>query len=163
MTQLRSIFLLVLLIPFSYSLIAQPSSRDIDLVVAKINMLRSTGYTCGKKYMPPVGPVKWNRQLYYVSKKYAVYMDRYKHFEHKSLDGKDLGDRLDEMGYSWLKIGENLAFGYDNFDEVLEAWKESPSHCTMLLDADVTQMGMSKKGLYWAQSWSKPELGYAEK
>lgn len=142
---------------------AQPTPRDVDLVMAKINLLRSSGLRCGKKYMPPVGPVDWNDELYIASNTYAKYMHRYKHFEHISREGEDLGDRLDRIGYAWLKIGENLAFGYDHFDETLQAWIDSPSHCTMLMDPDVTQMGMSKRGKYWAQSWGKPAPNFATK
>jgi len=142
---------------------AQPKDRDVDLVLAKINLLRSSGCKCGSRQLPPVGPVIWSDQLYEASRAYARYMYKYKHFEHVSLEGEDLGDRLDKINYPWLKIGENLAFGYKHFDETLQAWIDSPSHCKMLMDPDVTEMGMSKRGLYWAQSWGKPEPNFASK
>lgn len=162
MIVLRSLVICLLVLSISY-LQAQPASRDIDLVMAKINHLRSSGTTCGGQYMPPVGPVQWNDQLYIASNNYARYMHRYNHFEHLSREGEDLGDRLDRVGYPWLKIGENLAFGYDHFNDALRAWQESPSHCKMLMDPDVTEMGMSKRGKYWAQSWGKPEPAFVTK
>lgn len=106
--------------------------------------------------MKPVGPVKWDVDLYKVSRTYARYLERHEHFDHISLEGEDLGDRLDHINYDWQKIGENLGYGYDNFYQVLEAWKNSPSHCTMLMDPDVTHMGLSKRGTYWVQSFSLP-------
>ena len=80
-----------------------------------------------------------------------------RHFDHISKEGEDLGDRLDKVDYSWIKIGENLAYGYHDFYSVMKAWKKSPSHCRMLMDPDVTKMGMSKHRIYWVQSFSRTE------
>ncbi|MFT4566300.1 MAG: hypothetical protein ACI9FN_001255 [Saprospiraceae bacterium] len=135
---------------------AQPQNRDIDRVMAEINKLRASGCKCGGQRMRAVGPVSWNQDLYRVSKKYAAYLQRNNHFDHISLEGEYLGDRLDKIGYDWQKVGENLGYGYDHFYEVFEAWQESPSHCRMLMDPDVTFMGLSKKGTYWVQSFSRP-------
>ncbi|MEL6123202.1 MAG: CAP domain-containing protein [Bacteroidota bacterium] len=150
---------IALFIVLPYLASTQPTQRDVMAVMTKINYLRASGCTCGGQQMHPVGPVKWDDRLYRVSRQYAIYMNRHNHFEHLSREGEDLGDRLDALGYPWLKIGENLAFGYRDFHDVLEAWKESPSHCRMLMDPEVTHMGLSKKGLYWAQSFSLPDLG----
>jgi uncharacterized protein YkwD len=134
---------------------AQPSDDAIYRVLGEINQLRSQGCKCGDRYMRPVPPVQWNNELYKVSNRYARYMKEYNHFDHVSKSGEDLGDRLNHAGYSWLKIGENLGFGYDDFYSVFAAWKKSPSHCTMLMDPDMTDMGISKHHTYWVQSFSK--------
>ena len=152
---------LILLLSIAYTSLAQPSQKDIYRVLAEINKLRSDGYVCGNKRMRPVPPVEWNHQLYVISNDYARYMAKYDHFDHISLDGKDIGDRLNEIGYSWVKVGENLGFGYFDFYSVLEAWKKSPSHCEMLLDPDVTHMGLSKHKVYWVQSFSKAPSPFA--
>lgn len=89
-------------------------------------------------------------------------MYKYKHFDHLSKSGEDLGDRLDRISYPWMKIGENIAVGYRDFYEVLEAWKRSPSHCQMLMDPDMTKMGISKYHSYWVQSFSLPGRGIAD-
>ena len=152
---MRIIFFIATIAPFV--MIGQPSENAINRVMTKINILRSSGCQCGNEKLSPVGPVQWDDQLYAVSKQYAKYMHRHNHFEHLSKNGEDLGDRLDRYGYKWHKIGENLGYGYDDFNEVLKAWIESPSHCRMLMDPDVTHMGLSKKGTYWVQSFARPE------
>lgn len=146
---------------FSICTSAQPSNQDIRQVIAEINKLRNSGCQCGDEWMPPVQPVKWNNDLYRVSNKYAKYMYANDHFDHISKSGEDLGDRLNKIGYDWMKIGENLGFGYHDFYSVLEAWIESPSHCTMLMDADMTDMGLSKHRIYWVQSFSKSSKSIA--
>jgi len=104
--------------------------------------------------MPPVGRVSWDVDLYKVSNSYARYMARHRHFDHISKSGEDLGDRLNKVDYEWLTIGENLAHGYHDFYEVLDAWKESPDHCKMLMHPDMNKMGLSKHSTYWVQSFS---------
>jgi len=133
---------------------AQPSKGDIQIVLKEINLLRSQGYQCGSKWMPPAQSVTWDHNLYKVSNTYAKYMAKNNHFDHVSKQGEDLGDRLDHINYKWKKIGENLAYGYRDFYSVIEAWKKSPSHCEMLLDPDMNEMGLSKHDIYWVQSFS---------
>lgn len=138
------------------SLLSQPQSSSVQRVINELNHLRSRGCKCGNEYMGPVGPIKWSDQLYTVSNKYAKYLYQNNLFSHVSRDGKTLGDRLDAIGYDWQRIGENLGRGYDDFYAVLKAWIDSPTHCKMLMDPEVTDMGMSKHYDYWVQSFSKP-------
>jgi len=149
------IFIVIFLI-FPILLNAQPSENAINRVMTKVNLLRASGCKCGNKTMRPVNPVVWDTELYVVSQKYATYMEQNEHFDHITKDGKDLGDRLELKGYDWYKVGENLGYGYRDFNEVLQAWKKSPSHCRMLMDPDVTHMGLSKRGKYWVQSFALP-------
>ncbi len=141
---------------WSATLQAQPSPQAIEKVLDEINMLRSRGCQCGNIYMMPVQPIKWDYTLYEVSMRYARYLYRNNLFSHRTKDGKTLGDRLDSMGYNWLRIGENLGKGYHDFHDVLKAWKDSPSHCKMLMDPEVTDFGMSKHYDYWVQTFTKP-------
>lgn len=142
----------------TFAVAAQPSQSNIYRVLSEINLVRTTGCQCGSQWMPPVQPVEWNHQLYKVSNRYARYMAANGHFDHVSKSGEDLGDRLDNAGYDWDKIGENLGVGYDDFFAVLDAWKKSPSHCKMLMDPDMTDMGLSKHKTYWVQSFSKEPM-----
>jgi len=142
---------------------AQPSKESIRKVISEVNELRASGCICGGKWMPPVDRVSWDPGLHLVSNKYARYMAKYDHFDHVSREGEDLGDRLDNAGYDWITIGENLAHGYDDFYQVLEAWKESPSHCKMLMHPDMNKMGLSKHRRYWAQSFTGVPKGIVSK
>lgn len=133
----------------------QPSETNVDKVLKIVNDLRARGCKCGSKFMPPVSPLKWNQTLYQVSNGYAHYMFRNNHFDHVSLEGEDLGDRLDKIRYPWERIGENLGVGYNDFYKVLRAWIESPTHCEMLMDPHFTDFGMSKHHEYWVQSFAR--------
>ncbi len=152
---MRSLLLMCAIVT-ALPIYGQPDKKDIDRVISEVNDLRKTGCYCGGRWMPPARPVSWDHELYIVSREYARYMYRNDHFSHFSKNGEDLGDRLDRMGYEWQKVGENIGHGYMDFYDVFEAWRRSPSHCEMLMDPDVTLMGMSKYYTYWVQSFSRP-------
>jgi len=164
MNNLGKSFKIFLALTFiAHNLWAQPSQKSIKRVIAEVNDLRESGCVCGGQWMPPVGRVSWDTGLYSVSNKYARYMAKYDHFDHISREGEDLGDRLDKAGHKWITIGENLAHGYDDFYQVMDAWKESPSHCKMLMHPEMNKMGLSKHRRYWAQSFTGVPKGIVSK
>ncbi len=130
---------------------SQPPAEVIDEIITTINDIREEGCTCGRKKMPPVGPVKWNDLLYNTASAHANDMRRNNYFGHISKDGRDVGDRFDEHGYRWQYAGENLGEGQESFPEVVKDWLESPSHCRMIMNGDMTEMGLAKRGKYWVQ------------
>ena len=46
-------------------------------------------------------------------------MMRYHFFDHYSRGGKDIGERVKAVGYSWATVGENLARGQVTIVEVI--------------------------------------------
>jgi len=124
---------------------------DQEYIVEKINRLRINGCQCGLIYMEPVDPVEWNSILEKTAYQHAKEMESHNFFSHKSLEGMDVGQRLDAAGYMWMYAGENLAEGQKTFDEAFSDWLESPSHCKMLMNPRMKEMGLSKFGKYWVQ------------
>lgn len=126
-----------------------------EYVVAKVNRLRATGCYCGKKYMKPTHPIKWDQLLYRSALSHAKDMSRFHYFSHFSKEGKDIGERLDLYGYKWQVAGENLGEGQKNFEEVLHDWIDSKSHCKMLMNPKVEDMAVARFGKYWVQHFGK--------
>lgn len=118
-------------------------------ILYKVNKLRTNGCKCGPKRMKKTTKLTWNETLAYSAYLHAEEMDKHNFFAHRSIDGLDIGDRLDKVGYKWQHVGENLAEGQKTFDEALEDWIESPSHCKMLMNPNMKEMGLSKVGKYW--------------
>ena len=48
-------------------------------------------------------------------------------------------------------IGENIAAGQQSFDEALRDWMKSTSHCKMIMDSTVKEIGVARSGNYWVQ------------
>ncbi len=65
------------------------------------------------------------------------------YFAHTSPNGKTLGDWLGAVGYKYSIAGENLAMGFALAEEVVEAWKESPTHYANLIDEDFKEIGVA--------------------
>ena len=129
---------------------------SIDQMVHAINKIRANGCRCGRKYKGSVSSVTWNNQLKQSTQDYAIEMHKYKRFGHNGIDGSVVGDRVDAAGYFWQLAGENIAEGYGSFREVLIAWMESPSHCELIMDGRMTNVGVSKYGKYWTLHMAKP-------
>ncbi len=138
-----------------YGLSAQSDPYDPyvsqEYILEKVNRLRAKGCKCGGKRMKSAEPVVWNKTLERSAAMHAREMYRYDYFSHKSIDGLDIGDRLDALGYKWHHVGENLAIGQKSFDEAMRDWIKSPSHCKMLMHPKMKEMALSRYKKYWVQ------------
>jgi uncharacterized protein YkwD len=134
---------------------AQTAYKEMEVkhnyILQKINDLRDEGCKCGKEYQKPVARLVWNDLLAKTALNHAIEMEKYNNFSHRSIDGKDIGDRLDAAGYKWRYAGENLAEGQKSFDEAFRDWVKSPTHCKMLMNENMKEMGLSRHGKYWVQ------------
>lgn len=75
-------------------------------------------------------------------------------FSHTRPDGRSCFTALDEVGYSYRKAGENIAYGQRSAEEVMNAWMNSEGHRANILgDYDYIGIGVYEKGgvIYWAQ------------
>jgi uncharacterized protein YkwD len=146
------IYAIVLFIGFTQVLLGQTKEGMLKAV----NEIRESGCRCGNQYMKAAAPLTWNDKLEKSARSYAKYLKRTGRFSHHSADGKDVGDRIDATGYNWMLIGENIAEGQQNLAEAIEDWIESPSHCTMIMNPEMTEMGLARIGNHWVQHFGKP-------
>lgn len=66
------------------------------------------------------------------------------YFEHVSPGGRGPADLVDETGYQYLRVGENLALGnYQNDAALVQAWMDSPGHRENILDPGFTEIGIA--------------------
>lgn len=154
---LKSLIIGFLICFIPYTDISEDSVyRDsVAYMVREVNRIRTTGCFCGDQYMPPADGVKWNPTLHRSALIHAKDMSRHNYFSHWDRKGRDVGDRLDLLGYQWLMVGENLGEGQRDFDEVLSDWLESDTHCEMLMSPKVDEMGIAKHGRFWVQHFGK--------
>lgn len=127
----------------------------VNEILEQVNELRAQGCRCGARYMNPVHPVKWDKTLYRSALAHAKDMSINEYFSHHSKRGEDIGMRLDKYGYAWQVAGENLGEGQRSFNEVLNDWKDSKSHCRMLMNPKVEDMAVARYGKYWVQHFGR--------
>lgn len=65
------------------------------------------------------------------------------YFAHVSPAGKALDYWMKAAKYNFIMAGENLAMGYVTADEVVDAWRKSPTHYANIIDPDFTQIGVA--------------------
>ena len=132
------------------------TNSERQTMLEAVNRLRSQGCQCGRKYMPPVGPVVWNPLLEKAAQAHATDMLRNDFFAHVSSNGSSIGDRANRAGYEWYAVGENIAEGYESFNATLLAWKASPGHCVNLMRGGYKEMGVALVDDIWVQDFGAP-------
>lgn len=76
-----------------------------------------------------------------LAKAQDMFNDQY--WAHVAPDGKQAWDFIKEANYVYKYAGENLARDFNNSDEVVKAWMNSPSHYENIANRDFTQMGLA--------------------
>ncbi len=154
MLQKNLLFTVLILFHF-LSCSAQRNAVQQTAVLEQINLLRSQGCKCGRKYMPPAPPMKWNRNLELSAQRHADDMARRNYFSHTGKNGSSIGQRAKAAGYQWRSIAENIAWGYYSARAAVESWKESPGHCRNMMNSSYLEVGMAHNGKYWVQVLGK--------
>lgn len=144
--RLLSVMLLALVFLPVVSLNGQTFEEDF---VRAINKVRNQGCRCNGERQPSVGRVNYNKTLSYSAYTHALDIREQRRLSHFSSQGDDIGERADQCGYRWEVIGENLAYGQESIDEVLQDWIQSYTHCTLLMDKRFKDVGFAKVGPWW--------------
>jgi uncharacterized protein YkwD len=125
-------------------------------LVEAINSVRTSGCKCGRKYYPPIDEIQWNDTLYLSSLHYAKYMHENNFFSHVGPNQKNIGDRVQDFNYDWQFIGENLGQGQSDIAQLVVDWKNSFTHCKLMMDNRFTEMGLAEYKGYWVLHLGKP-------
>ncbi len=122
---------------------AAPEDDFADLALKAINDARAAGQRCGNEDYPPAKSVLWNDQVAHAALLESEWMQQANAFSHAWPDGTRVGDRLDMANYYWRHADENIAAGFRNLPDVIQAWIDSPSHCRALMRPDVSETGLA--------------------
>jgi uncharacterized protein YkwD len=142
--------------------LAAPSLAARALLL--VNDIRARGTRCGERSFGPAPPVRLSDTLNDVALRHAADMARHDYFEHDDLSGHTPADRVRSVGYAEKLVGENIAYGPESADEVVQGWLDSPGHCENIMDPRFAEMGIayspgqvSRRGLYWVQLLVAPK------
>ncbi len=134
---------------------AQPVTIDKTKLLQLVNTIRQAGCVCGTTNMPAVPVIVWHDLLETAAINHSKDMNQNNYFSHTSQDGRNPGQRITAVGYTWNTYAENIAKGYANEDAVIQGWKDSEGHCKNIMNATVTEMGVGRSGEYWTQVFGK--------
>ena len=87
-------------------------------------------------------PLKWDPELASAAQEHSDNMGEQDFFSHTGQDGSLPWDRTEAAGDDNTSIGENIAAGQSNPEEVVQAWIDSPGHRENMLNPDYEYLGV---------------------
>jgi uncharacterized protein YkwD/dienelactone hydrolase len=105
-------------------------------------------------------PLKLSEKLSLAALAHAKDMAEHHTLDHTGSDKSTVAVRVKREGYVYIDVGENIADGQHDVDDVMATWMESPGHRKNIL-ADFTEMGAARvkdsKGInYWCVDLGTP-------
>jgi len=82
-----------------------------------------------------------NQDLTSAAQQHSTDMARSNNMDHTGSDGSSPGDRCQKAGFNWSAVAENIAFGQDSMDSVMQSWLNSPGHRENIMNPEYTMMG----------------------
>lgn len=90
--------------PFACSTAASAAPQErgprLERLLDRVNQVRARGCRCGTRWMPPAGPLRWNRRLARAAERHAEAMAAGKWFSHVGPGGSTLTSRARDAGYT---------------------------------------------------------------
>lgn len=118
---------------------------------------------CGSVAYPAAGALSWNASLLRAAKGHATDMANNNYFSHTGLDGRSPAQRVLAAGYSYRRMGENIAAGQSSVDSAMAAWIGSPGHCQNMMTPDFGDIAVAcvrndaaQYRLYWVMNMGRP-------
>ena len=107
-------------------------------------------------------PLAYDYSLAAAARDHSEDMGVQDYFSHTSLDGRTVGDRLMEAGYSYNTYGENIAAGQSTPEVVINSWMSSSGHRANILNPNFCDIGVgyvyvadSTYHHYWTQDFGR--------
>jgi uncharacterized protein YkwD len=132
-----------------------------ERVLELVNVERASGAVCGRRAFGSAPALVYNAELTRSARGHSEDMAVLDFFDHDSPDGREFSDRITAAGYTGgYPIGENIAVGYINPQQVVDGWMESVGHCENIMNTDFRTLGtgyfadpQSEWTHYWTQNF----------
>ncbi|OIO46819.1 MAG: hypothetical protein AUJ28_01865 [Parcubacteria group bacterium CG1_02_37_51] len=112
----------------------------LDSPISQPNLVELTNQIRAVKEL---SPLLFNDQLQQAAMDKANDLIKNNYFSHNSPQGKPFNTWIEETGYEYQIIGENLATGYATNKEVMKAWMDSPTHRDNILNQKYREIGIA--------------------
>lgn len=83
-------------------------------------------------------------------------------FSHTRLDGSSYSTAVENTGYMYSYVGENIAAGQKSPQAVMDTWMNSDGHRANILNPNYTEIGVGVDyanniyGIHWVQLFGRP-------
>jgi uncharacterized protein YkwD len=80
-------------------------------------------------------------------------MAKNEYFDHTSLNGDTMSDRIHKYTTKYRYLGENIACGLTDGQSAVNCWMNSDGHRANILNKNYTEIGVGYKDGYWTQDF----------
>ncbi|MEU5322309.1 CAP domain-containing protein [Streptomyces sp. NPDC021056] len=100
-------------------------------------------------------PLTENAKLTEAAQDHSQDMADHQNMSHTGSDGSSMTDRLARVGYKFRSAGENVAYGYNTPESVMDGWMNSSGHRANILNCGFKEIGigLAQPGYYWTQDF----------
>jgi len=121
-------------------------TQALQRAVERLNDVRQTAAPCEGAAAQPAAVrqlLAWEQRLATSAQAQASDLAQRDLLSHVDAQQRSFGLRLRSAGYAAAGAGENLAAGQTDFDDTLQAWLASPTHCANLMQPDFRDVGLA--------------------
>lgn len=141
-----------------------PVTPELQTMLESVNSVRAQGANCGGTSFGAAGPLTLNAQLNSAAQKHSEDMAASQEMSHTTpagavhfAPGSSFSERIEQEGYAYRRVAENVAFGYPTVEEVMDGWMNSPGHCRNIMNPELTELGLGESENYWTQVFGTPQ------
>jgi uncharacterized protein YkwD len=127
---------------------AATTAGDTDTVVALVNQEREKA---------GCDPVTVDNRLTSAAQDHSQDQADMGKMTHTGSDGSTAGKRATRAGYTWRKVGENVASGTTSAERAMQLWMNSDAHRENILNCAFEDMGVGFVDGYWTQDFATPK------
>lgn len=144
---LQKVALASLVLLFGISFVQQAFSpsvlREMDRMLSAVLPSVIVDLTNKERTAEHLGTLKRNPLLDEAARMKGEHMKKNNYFAHDSPEGITPWYWFDAVGYDYLHAGENLAVYFDESEDVVDAWMDSPLHKDNILKGEYTEIGVA--------------------
>jgi uncharacterized protein YkwD len=115
----------------------------LQRAVQRLNEVRQQGEAPCAGTKVAMRTLAWDARLAGSAQEQATDLAQRDLLSHTDARQRSFGTRLRSAGYAAAGAGENLAAGQPDFDDTLQAWLASPSHCANLMQPEFRDVGVA--------------------
>ena len=131
-------------------------AQALQRAVVRLNELRQQADAPCAATQASMQPLAWESRLAASAHAQASDLALRDLLSHVDVRQRGLGARLRSAGYAAADAGENLAAGQTDFDDTMQAWLASPSHCANLMQPEFRDVGLAcvqRRGSRYERFW----------
>lgn len=133
--------LLLVIATFMISLVQPVQRRGILAYAVDVSSTGLLVATNTQRASNGAGNLQLSQTLSAAAQAKAEDMVARNYWSHNTPEGDEPWKFISSAGYSYLRAGENLAYGFASSDETVSGWMNSQTHRDNLLDTNFTEVG----------------------